>query len=171
MIHVFRTKEKINLICQEIVAWFQREKKVSKYKNSSEATEEINGNVTCLLHQKEGIFQKGAGIHIFHSFLTNLFNLCYNMEFKVFNINGCMSLLLSDFFFVYYIIQKNIIKLKRKAIDWIFGNHKVWKFNSILILATAFGKCFQNIVSILKQLSADNLGNIADKHFLTYSKQ
>lgn len=76
MIHVFRTKEKINLICQEIVAWFQREEKVSKYKNSSEATEEITGNVTCLLHNKEGIFQKGGGgIHVFHSFLTYLFNL------------------------------------------------------------------------------------------------
>lgn len=84
---------------------------MSKY-NSSEAMEEINGNVTCLLHQKEGIFQKGAGIHIFHSFLTNLFNLCYNMEFKVFNINGCMSLLLSDFFrFMLY--KEKPIKLKR----------------------------------------------------------
>lgn len=73
MIHVFRIKEKINLICQEVVAWFQREEKVSKYKNSSEATEEINGNVTCLLHNKEGIFQKGGGGDTCFSFISYLF--------------------------------------------------------------------------------------------------
>lgn len=95
---IFRIEEKINLICQEIVAWFQREEKVSKYKNSSEATEEINGNVTCLLHKKEGIFQKGGGGYMFLIHFLLICLTCYNMEFRVFDINGCMSLLLSGYF-------------------------------------------------------------------------
>nr|XP_022335846.1 uncharacterized protein LOC111132336 [Crassostrea virginica] len=37
--------------------------------------------------------------------------------------------------------------------------------------ATIFGKCFQNLVRILKQLSPDNLSKVAEQHFINYNKQ
>lgn len=55
---------------------------MSKYKNTSEATEEMYGNITCLLHNKEGIFPGvvfSFETKTFHSGLTHCLTFVENM--------------------------------------------------------------------------------------------
>lgn len=52
--------------------------------------------VCCI--KKKVFFRRGGGVYMFLIYFLFICLICYNMEFRVFDINGCVSLLLFGYF-------------------------------------------------------------------------